>query len=111
MNAVNQHQFGKRHGVYVPRSLEPMIRNRVLEGVSITQIAKQFGADEHRLRNFIGSRIDRWRREGPVVAPPADGKTIVYKPRVTKNGDIIFKPISLPFVTMHAQALKEKRRG
>lgn len=97
--------FGPPGTRYLPRTLEPFVRNHVLAGVSVAQLAKLLKADEKRLIAFVHQRIDIWRKDGPVPMPGEDGKIIVYRPHITKGGAVLMRPLSLPFNTMHARAL------
>lgn len=97
--------FGPPGTRYLPRTLEPFVRNHVLAGVSVAQLAKLLKADEKRLIAFVHRRISVWRKEGPMPMPGEDGKIIIYRPHVTKGGAIRMRPLSLPFNTMHARAL------
>lgn len=62
--------FGDSGTVYVPAAFEPEIRNRILAGKTVADIAEELGADRTRLHNFVSKRIRRWRAEGSTAPPP-----------------------------------------
>jgi hypothetical protein len=62
--------FGGPKQVYIPAAYEPEIRNRILTGKSVAMIAAELGADEARLRNYVGTRLERWRTPGPDTRQP-----------------------------------------
>jgi hypothetical protein len=103
--------FGGPKQIYVPAAFEPEIRNRILSGKSVAMIATELGADEARLRNYVGTRIERWRTQGRAPVRPEDGKTVVYRRHLATNGELVLKPIRLPYVTMHARVLEARRGG
>ncbi|MFD1328262.1 hypothetical protein [Mycoplana ramosa] len=107
--------FGDSGTAYVPAAFEPEIRNRILAGKTVADIAEDLGADRTRLHNFVSKRIRRWRAEGRPRPATADDtassrRLTVYQPFVTKSGGVAIKPIRLPYVTMHARALEERHR-
>ncbi|SOC42468.1 hypothetical protein SAMN05892877_11010 [Rhizobium subbaraonis] len=102
--------FGGPKQIYVPAAYEPEIRNRVLSGKSVAMIAAELGADEARLRSYVGTRLERWRTQGKAPVRPEDGKIVVYRNVRSNTGELVIKPIRLPYVTMHARML-EARRG
>lgn len=101
--------FGGPKELYIPVAFEPEIRNRLLSGKSVAMIADEIGADDKRLRNYIGGRIERWRTLGLAPVKPEDGRTVVYRRQISAQGEIVLKPIRLPYVTMHARALEARR--
>lgn len=105
-SAIQNIAFGPPNERYLPPSLEPFVRNHVLAGVSVAQIAKLLNADEKRLIAFVDRRVAVWREQGPVPMPSEEGKTIVFRPHITKGGTVLMRPISLPFNTLHARALQ-----